>query len=85
MGNTNRNSRRDSNGRFLSQRTANFSEQQPETETTSSPELEDAEEIVEEIDNELGTGNKTKRVFPVWLKVVFVVAGLFVLKKMFEK
>jgi len=134
MGNTNKNRRRDSSGRFV--RNANFNltaekefRTQPVGEVAmriddgavwndvgnigiydsiatplppalkeliygptilvkhpSSPELEAAEDIVEEIDNELGTGNKSKskRGFPVWLKVVFVIAGFFILKKMFE-
>ena len=61
--------------------------QQPEktSETTTSPELEEANSIVEEVDRELGTGSSAKSGIPSWLKAVLVVAGLFILKKMFEK
>jgi len=51
----------------------------------ASPELEDANNIVEEIDRKLGTGSSTQSGTPFWLKAVLVVAGFFILKKMFEK
>jgi hypothetical protein len=43
----------------------------------------DIEKIINEIDKELGIVKSEKKV-PFWLKVVMVVGGLYILKKMFD-
>jgi len=48
-----------------------------------NPEQENVDDIVEEINNELGIEKNTKKKMPFWLKVALLIGAFYILKKMF--
>ena len=91
--------RRDIKGRFAPtspvKSRAGFSDPENEDQSGETPNHDDsldqpptqeqieAEEIVDEIDNELAEETSETK-WPFWLKAALVVAALFILKKMFD-